>query len=76
MGGEDREQRFLEDLAGRLDAALGAGETKTFILVAPPKALGMLRAACSAHVKAAIRSEVDKDYVNMPVHEIEKHLAG
>ena len=26
-------------------------------------------------VLAAVRAEIDKDYVKMPVHEIEKHLA-
>ncbi len=25
---------------------------------------------------AALRAEIDKDFVRLPVHEIEKHLAG
>jgi hypothetical protein len=28
------------------------------------------------HVRQAIRAEVEKDYVKMPVNEIERHLAG
>ena len=74
VGGQDSEQRFLTDLAGRLDGALGAGETKGIILVAPPRALGMIRNAYSPTLQRAIRAELDKDYVNVPVHEIEKNL--
>jgi protein required for attachment to host cells len=70
------EQQFLIDLAKRLDAAVMAGETKSLIVIAPPRALGMLRQAFSAAVRNAIRAEIDKDYVKMPLYEIEKHLAA
>jgi protein required for attachment to host cells len=73
---DQAERAFLEDLAGRLDAAVTAGETKAVIMVAPPRALGMLRKAYSPHLRGALRAEVDKDFVKMPVHEIEKHLVG
>ncbi len=73
---DEAERAFLHDLAGRLDAALSAGDTKSLILVAPPRALGMLRQAYSPALRGAIREEVDKDFVKMPVHEIEKHLTG
>ena len=68
------EQAFLTHLAQHLDAALSAGKTKSLIMVAPPRALGMIRPAYSHALKSAIRAEVDKDFVKMPVHEIEKHL--
>lgn len=70
------EERFLTELAKRLDAAVMAGETKALILVAPPRALGVLRQAYSANLRQAIKAEIDKDYVKMPVYEIEKHLAA
>lgn len=73
---EQEEQRFLQALAGRLDAALGAGETTAFIIVAPPRALGALRGSYSANLRGAIRQEIDKDFVKLPVYEIEKHLVG
>ena len=44
-------------------------------MVAPPRALGVLRPAYSHDLKKAMRTEIDKDLVRMPVHEIEKHLA-
>jgi len=73
---ERNEQAFLEDLAKRLDAAISGGETKSIILVAPPRALGVLRKAYSPALRQAVRAEVDKDLVKVPVYEIEKHLAA
>ena len=70
------EKRFLTELAGRLDAAVTAGETKSVIMVAPPRALGVLRQAYSNGLRGAVRAGIDKDYVRMPVHEIEKALAA
>ena len=70
------EKAFLEKLVGRLNAAVEAGETKTLILVAPPRALGVIRQAYSSNLRDAVQAEVDKDLVKLPVHEIEKHLAG
>ncbi len=52
----------------------GIGETKALIVVAPPRALGVLRQAYTASVRGAVRNEVDKDLVKMPVYEIEKRL--
>ncbi len=73
---DQAERQFLQDLSGRLDAAIGAGETNSIILVAPPRALGMIRPSYSPALRGAIHKEVDKDLVKMPVHEIEKHLVG
>ncbi|MGB9365082.1 MAG: host attachment family protein [Xanthobacteraceae bacterium] len=70
------EDRFLTELSKRLNAAVMAGETKSLVLVAPPRALGVLRQACTNGLRDAIRAEIDKDYVRMPVREIERHLAA
>jgi len=70
------EQRFLCDLAKRLDTAVTSGEVKSLIMIAPPRALGVLRHAYSHGVRGALRAEIDKDYVKLPVHQIEKHLAA
>lgn len=71
---DQAERQFLEKLAQRLDAALNQGETRCFVVVAAPRALGMLRQAYSPAVRQAVRGEIDKDYVRMPVHEIESRL--
>jgi protein required for attachment to host cells len=73
---DQEEQRFLHNLLGRLDAALNQGQTKSLIVVAPPRALGVLRPAYSHALRAAVRGEIDKDLVKLPVPEIERHLSS
>ena len=70
------EESFLADLASKLDHAVTAHEVKSMIVVAPPRALGMLRPVYSHALKGAVRAELDKDLVKHPVHDIEKHLTG
>jgi protein required for attachment to host cells len=70
------EERFLRNLAGYLDAQVKAGKAKALIVVAPPPALGVLRQAYSDDVRGALREEIDKDLVKLPVREIEQHLAA
>jgi protein required for attachment to host cells len=71
---EQEEQRFLKRLAEHLDRAVLAGETRSLIVAAPPRALGVLRGAFTAHVRQAVEAEVEKDLVKMPVEQIERHL--
>jgi protein required for attachment to host cells len=73
---DQAERAFLTQLVHHLDAAVGAGKTKSVVMIAPPRALGMLRPVYSHGLKGAIRAELDKDLVKMPVHEIEKRLSG
>jgi protein required for attachment to host cells len=73
---DQAEREFLRGLASRLDRAAGEGETKAIVLVAAPRAMGMLRAELSPRVDQMVRGEIVKDYVRMPVSEIEKQLAG
>jgi protein required for attachment to host cells len=73
---DQSEQQFLTQLAHHLDAAIAAGKAKSLVVIAPPRALGMLRPAYSHALKGALRAELDKDFVKMPVHEIERHLTA
>lgn len=70
------EARFLAKLMARLEAAVTSGEVKSLVIAAPPKALGVLRQTYSPGLRRALRAEIDKDLVKLPVHEIEKHLAA
>jgi protein required for attachment to host cells len=72
---DQAEQRFLHELAGHLDAEVQAGKTKSVFLIAPPRALGVLRHSYTHALRNALRAEIDKDLVKLPVGEIEKHLA-
>jgi protein required for attachment to host cells len=73
---DQAEQAFLTELVHKLDAAVTSHKVKSLIVVAPPRALGMIRAHYSHALRAAVRAELDKDLVKMPVHEIEKHLTA
>src|SRR6516164_3230434 len=67
---EQEEDRFLRKLGDRLDAAVNAG-----LVIAPPRALGVLRQTYSHNLRAAVRAEIAKDFVKLPLHAIEEHLA-
>jgi protein required for attachment to host cells len=71
---EAAERAFLGKLVERLAAAAHAGEAKAIILVAPPRALGMIRPRYTPALKAALKAEVDKDLTKHPVDQIERHL--
>jgi protein required for attachment to host cells len=73
---DQAERAFLVNLVRELEGALAIGKTKSLIIVAPPRALGVLRPVYSHKVRNAVRAEVDKDLVKHPVHEIEKHLTA
>jgi protein required for attachment to host cells len=71
---DQAEQAFLTELAQKLEAAVNSHQVKSLIVVAPPRALGMIRPHYGHALRGAVRAELDKDYVKLPVHEIEKHL--
>jgi protein required for attachment to host cells len=73
---DQAERKFLDSLMVKLDHAVATGQAKALIMVAPPRALGMMRQAYTQRLRDVVRQEVDKDLVKMPVHEIEKYLAG
>jgi protein required for attachment to host cells len=70
------EEAFLLKVVAYLEAAVTAGKTRSMIVVAPPRALGVIRPACSNGLRGAVRAELDKDLVKLPVHEIERHLTA
>lgn len=71
-----QEEEFLRSIMAKLDAAAQSGHMKSIIIVAPPRAIGVLRQHYTHALKQAVREEIQKDYVRMPVFEIEKHLAA
>ncbi len=70
------EERFLRTLIGFLNTEVTANRFKSLVMVAPPRALGVLRPFYSHDLRKALHTEIDKDLVAMPVHEIEKRLAA
>jgi protein required for attachment to host cells len=73
---EEAERLFLRELTERLDAALTHHEAASFVVVAPPRALGILRKLYPAAVHKAIRRELQRDLVRQPIVDIERELAA
>jgi protein required for attachment to host cells len=71
---DQNEREFLHGLAKRLDRAVASGGVSEFIIIAAPRALGMLREAYSPALRKAVKREFAKDYVNKPVYGIEQQL--
>jgi protein required for attachment to host cells len=71
---DQAEAKFLKDIAEKMHLAVHNGKTKELVIVAPPRALGMIREHYTPAIKAALQKEIDKDLVKMPADQIEKHL--
>ena len=69
-------ERFTKHVASALEHLVRREKVKAIIIVAPPRTLAELRNAFHADVKGRIVAEIDKDLTNLPIGEIEKHLAG
>jgi len=73
---KELKRAFSEQLAALLDQQLAAKAFDRVVLVAPPAMLGDLRSALSAHVRAAVYAELDKDLTKTPEAELPQHLGA
>jgi protein required for attachment to host cells len=71
---EEAERVFIANLADHLHAAVAAHSERRLVIVAPPRALGRFRNACSPAVRKSIVAELNKDWVNEPIEKIESRL--
>ena len=65
---------FLKQLARRLVQLDREGAFDELILVAPPRALGELRAGLGGQLAGRIKGEINKDLTQLSVHELAAHL--
>lgn len=68
------EDAFVREAAARLGALVAARSIRHLVVVAPPRALAVLRQSYAPAVRERIGAEIDKDLTNRPVHEIEDVL--
>lgn len=73
---EQAEGDFLKSIAEMLNERVYSKAIERYILIAPPKALGILRPSLDPGAIGAMSAEVQKDLVKMPVADIEKHLVA
>jgi protein required for attachment to host cells len=57
-----------------IDGFFAGDPPPTLVIIAPPAFLAELRERMPARVRAAILVEIDKDFVHLPVHEIERRV--
>ncbi|MBN9311385.1 host attachment protein [Devosia sp.] len=72
---DQAEVAFLNGAAKALAALVHERGARHVAIVAPPRALGVLRDAIDAPTRSALVLELDKDWVKHPVAQIERHLA-
>ena len=68
------EAEFLRKITGVLDSAASEHKVKHIVLVAPPKALGLIRENLTPAARALVLAEVHKDLTHLPIGTIEEHL--
>ena len=68
------EEAFAREIADILEKARKRDAFDQLVVVAPPKALGDLRAAFTRPLQARIKAELNKDLTTVPVHALPKYL--
>ncbi len=71
---EQAEQEFITHISALLTDACRAQEYQRLILVAPPQALGDLRATLPEDVGALVSGELHKDLTHATIPDITEHL--
>ncbi len=71
---EQEEVKFLERVANHVAEAEKQGAFAHLVIAAPPRALGILRTALPAEVKAKVKAETAKDLLGEPDARLRAHL--
>lgn len=69
------EEDFLRKIVSRIERDVSERRIENLVVVAPPRAIGLLRREFSPAVRNVLRHEVEKDYVHLPMAEVERHLS-
>lgn len=73
---DQEEKRFIEALAGQMDAWAAAEPARHFVLVADPRSMGTMRKALGEKTTGQIVHTITGDHAHRPVDAIEKLIAG
>jgi protein required for attachment to host cells len=68
------EEHFLGRVASALEQKVTGHEIGDLIVVAPPRVTGILRKTLPPSVRKVVRHEIEKDYVRMPIAEVERQV--
>lgn len=73
---DQAETRFIEALAGQMDAWAAAAPARHFVLVADPRSMGTMRKALKDQTSDRIALTITGDHVHRPVDAIEQLIAA
>jgi protein required for attachment to host cells len=73
---DEAERGFLKELAEHLSSAVEGSQTEAITMIAPPRALGMIRPVYSSALRHAVVREIAKDLVKHPASEIERVITS
>ena len=71
---EHETELFAKDISHFLLKAQQEGRYQSLVISASPQFLGSLRQNLDQHVKAVIKQEFNKDYTQVPVHQLREQL--
>jgi protein required for attachment to host cells len=71
-----KKERFALSLAASLERRLASNEYDRLVIAVAPETLGIIRAALSEKVKAAVLAEVPKDLTKLPNPQVRVHLGN
>lgn len=66
--------RFLSQVADRINQAAGRDAFDRLVLIAPPKALGVLRQELGGKAREKLIDQRDKDLTKIPLQDLPAHL--
>jgi protein required for attachment to host cells len=67
-------QKFITEVAARLNTNFHKNNFERLVVVAPPVALGLFRTKLSPQVRAALTAEIGSDLVHLKDHELTARL--
>ncbi|MCI4679713.1 host attachment family protein [Rhodoblastus acidophilus] len=73
---EIEEHRFAERAAEALETIVRERAATAVVIAAPARTLADLRRCLHNDVKSKVLAEIDKDFTNLPIWDIEKHIVG
>lgn len=68
------EMKFIRNFADYLERKAHEKVISSIVLVAPARALGILREALGPATRRVLAGSLTRDYVRQPLYEIERHL--
>lgn len=73
---EIAEREFLGDVADGLELLVRTQKVRDLVVVAPARALGVLRTHLGQGAKGVLKAEISKDLCKLPTPEIEAYFAS